>query len=89
MSDGIQERYFERGESGGDFGGPAFYCVEDMHMAMLYVCADAVPAAPTTVVRGAIMAFDIPEDTFTNLERLCVNAPGAGEWEWHPFVSYC
>jgi hypothetical protein len=83
MSDGIQERYFER-ES--DFG-PAFYCVEDMHMAMLYVVV-VCAAVPAPTVRGAIMAFDIPQDTFTTLERLCVNV-NAPEWEWHPFVSHC
>ena len=62
-----------------DFG-PAFYCAESLHLAMLY----SISSMEFNDSRGAVMAFDVPQEEFDKLEPLRVQGP-----TWKTMVSLC
>jgi hypothetical protein len=76
VEDGIIEGKFDY-ES--DFGA-AFYCTESLHLAMLY----SIYNMNSNDDRGAVMAFDVPQEEFDELEALRIEGP-----TWKTMVSLC
>eukprot|EP00978_Attheya_sp_CCMP212_P011488 scaffold28361_cov51-Attheya_sp.AAC.2 len=64
-----------------DFG-PAFYCAESLHLAMLYSIYSM--QFNDSDSRGAVMAFDVPQEEFNKLVALRVEGP-----TWKTMVSLC
>ena len=62
-----------------DFG-PAFYCAESLHLAMLY----SISSMEFNDSRGAVMAFDVPQEECDKLVALRVQGP-----TWKTMVSLC
>jgi hypothetical protein len=60
--------------------GPAFYCTESLHLAIFY----SIYSMKFNNSRGAVMAFDVPQEEFDELVALRVEGP-----TWKTMVSLC